>query len=82
MRVSDAPRIDGILDEPLWKEAAVASGFVQQRPQSGEPASQPTRVAIVYTTRALYLGFVCFDDHPQEIVHRVLGRDADISADD
>jgi hypothetical protein len=82
VRVAHAPRIDGFLDEGFWKDAAVARDFVQQRPQSGEPASQPTEVSIVYTTRALYLGFVCFDDHPEEIVHRVLGRDADISADD
>ncbi len=60
----------------------VARDFVQQRPRSGEPATQPTVVRIVYTTKALYLGFLCRDDDPQGIVHRVLGRDADISADD
>jgi len=51
-------------------------------PHEREPATQPTEVAIVYTTKALYLGFRCYDDDPQGIVHRVLGRDADPSADD
>ncbi len=81
-RIAAAPRIDGILDEEAWEKAAVADGFVQQRPYSGEAASEATVVRIVYTARALYLGFTCSDSEPEGIVHRVLGRDADLSADD
>ena len=81
-RLETAPKIDGILDEALWKDAALAEHFIQQRPYSGEAASAPTVVRVVYTDQALYLGFSCQDDNPERIVHRILGRDADLSADD
>ena len=82
VRVDRAPRIDAIFDEDFWADAPVAGGFIQQRPNFGQPASQPTEIRVVYTRKALYLGVTCYDDNPGAIVHQKLGRDVDIWDDD
>src|SRR5687767_4850169 len=49
MRVSGVPpRIDGRLDDALWRDAEFTSGFVQREPREGEPASERTEVAFAY----------------------------------
>jgi hypothetical protein len=50
------PRIDGRLDEPVWRQARFNREFVQRDPQQGQPATQQTEVAFVYTEEALYVG--------------------------
>ena len=50
------PRVDGRLDEPLWQQARFVREFVQRDPQQGQPATQQTEVAFVYTEEALYVG--------------------------
>jgi hypothetical protein len=37
-------RIDGSLDEPVWRSAAVLAGFSQFSPQDGVPAADSTQV--------------------------------------
>ena len=36
--------IDGVLDEPAWRDATPATGFVQSEPNTGAPASEATEV--------------------------------------
>src|SRR3990172_2482481 len=36
--LADPPRLDGRLDETVWTRAAVARGFTQREPRSGQPA--------------------------------------------
>jgi hypothetical protein len=81
-RAETAPHLDGLLDEAVWQTAAVATGFLQQRPATGQPASQATDVRVLYTADALYLGFVCAQSDPRRIVHQVLGRDTALWDDD
>ena len=45
-RTTEAPVIDGLLDERLWQAAAPLTGFVQTEPLEGEPASERTEVRI------------------------------------
>ena len=42
------PRIDGNLDEDVWKHAAVATGFVQLLPDEGKPATERSEVHVLY----------------------------------
>lgn len=55
---SAPPVIDGVL-EPLWQEADSATGFTQQIPQNGKPASEPTTVYLVQDGQNLYIAFRC-----------------------
>lgn len=80
--VDVAPEVDGHLDDAVWVDAAVMDGFVQQRPDTGEPAGQPTTVRVVYTAEALYFGFDCAEPDPSTIRNQALGRDANVDDDD
>ena len=58
VRLSDAPVIDGnVLDDGAWGERAL-SGFWQQRPIEGAPATQQTDVYIGYTDTTLYIAVI------------------------
>lgn len=81
-RTELAPTLDGRVDEELWQQATVVTGFVQQRPDTGEAASASTEVFVLYDAEALYVGFVCHDSQPDQIRHKSLGRDADPWNDD
>jgi hypothetical protein len=56
IRTSTPPRMDGRLDDPVWREAARITDFVQQRPLEGAPASEETEVYIAYDSQNIYFG--------------------------
>ena len=60
-RLEGAVRVDGVLDEPVWQQAARLSGFSQFTPVDGVPAGDSTEVRIWYSTTALYIGVRAFD---------------------
>jgi hypothetical protein len=75
-RVEEAEiRVDGALDEPLWKEAAVLTGFTQFEPSEGAPASERTEVLVFYTPSALYLGIRAHATNPSRIRATLAERD-------
>ena len=76
---SDAlPALDGdILGDPAWTAIDPATGFTQITPNEGEPASERTEVRIQYTAQTLYVGVVCYDREPTQIIVADSRRDAD-----
>jgi len=40
--------IDSSLDETDWREAPVASAFLQSDPEEGQPVTYPTEVRVLY----------------------------------
>ena len=68
-------KLDGNLDEPAWKRAPVAGGFVQLQPDEGAPATEPTEVRVLYGEKALYVGFRAFDADPGAIQAQLTRRD-------
>lgn len=58
-RLPSAPKIDGKL-EGLWKKAAKVTDFVQFKPLEGSPPSENTEAYFGYTSKALYMAFVCY----------------------
>jgi Carbohydrate family 9 binding domain-like len=69
------PAIDGRLDDPVWSQANVATGFVQYNPRPGAPASQSTEVRLLYDGDALYVGMRMYDTNPESIAGRLARRD-------
>lgn len=55
-------RVDGVLDEPVWAEAAVLRGFHQYSPQDGVPARDSTVVLLWYGPDAIHFGIRAFAD--------------------
>jgi len=77
LRVTEAPVIDGKLDESIWKNADIAKDFVMFRPGDGdaEPEEQKTEVRILYTDQAIYIGATLFDANPDKIMRQLSERD-------
>jgi hypothetical protein len=80
--IDTPPTIDGRLDEDAWKQAPVATGFVQKEPAEGQPATETTEVRILYTPTTLYIGVMCVDSNPAGIRGSERRRDSDLSGDD
>ncbi|MCY2686483.1 DUF5916 domain-containing protein [Salinimicrobium sp. TH3] len=82
-RIQETPRIDGKLDDVAWKNAAVATNFVERQPNNGRPIpdSLATRVKVVYDDLGIYFGAEMLDPDPSEIRKELTERD-DIGNDD
>jgi hypothetical protein len=81
-RASGPIRIDGQLDEDAWAAATVLSGFIQNAPREGAPASEHTEVRILFDDDALYVGARLFDRDPQGILVGENRRDASLEETD
>ena len=78
-RVEQGPEIDGdVLGEAVWAAASPQTGFRQNTPDEGEPASERTEVRIVYTDDAIYFGVVCFVGDPATIIVSDARRDSSL----
>ena len=72
--------IDGVLDEPVWRQAAMLTGFSQFSPLDGIAAADSTEVLLWYSPTALYVGIRAYERHGA--VHATLADRDKISADD
>ncbi len=70
---AEGPRLDGVLDDPVWATATPVTGFRRDVPSDGEPAAERTTVRVAYTTSALYVGARMHDRQPSRI-SRLRGR--------
>src|SRR5262250_1257660 len=60
VQVERPPRIDGTLEDPLWRTAPVIGDFRQREPLETQPATQKTEVHILYDSRHIYFGIHCY----------------------
>ncbi|MCY4662303.1 MAG: DUF5916 domain-containing protein [Acidobacteria bacterium] len=82
-RVSTPPAIDGdVLNDPAWADATPATGFRQNTPDEGAPASERTEVYVIYTDDTLYFGVVCYVRDPSTIIVADSRRDSSLRETD
>src|SRR5205807_2515193 len=62
-RIEADPRVDGMLDEPVWRRAARLVGFSQYRPVDGRPAADSTEVLVWYAPDAIWFGVRGYQAH-------------------
>jgi len=75
-------KLDGRLDEPVWRTAPPATDFRQNQPHEGQLATQRTEVRFAYDRAAIYVGARMYDDSGSRGVRtRLVRRDADPSSD-
>lgn len=76
-KITEAPRIDGILDEEAWINASIANSFIERIPVNGRPIpdSLKTEVKIVYDDLGIYFGATMNDPQPDEILKELTERD-------
>ena len=48
VKVDTPPRLDGILDDPVWKQAQMVTNLLQHEPAEGEPATLKTEIRVLY----------------------------------
>ena len=75
-------RLDGLLDEPDWAAATPIGPLIQSEPVSGRPSSERTDVRVLFDEDALYIGVVCEEAHPGDLIATQLQRDANLDVDD
>ncbi len=79
-RIETVIRVDGILDEPVWSQAAVLDGFSHFQPIDGVPAEDSTEVLVWYSSTAIHFGIHAREPHG--VVHATLADRDRIFADD
>lgn len=70
-----AIRIDGNLDEEIWKRAEPATDFVQSEPSEGQLSTERTEVRVVFDDDNLYIGARLFDRDPGHLVINDIRKD-------
>ena len=80
--VSEAPRIDGYLDDAAWQNIEPITELIQVWPQEGESATEPSEVRIAYDRDHLYFAFRFYDDEPHLIRAKNLERGGRNDRDD
>ena len=64
---SDSIVLDGSLDEPAWRRAAVHDQFWEVFPRDGVPPPVRTEVRIAYDAHALYAAIHAWDPDPEKL---------------
>ncbi len=75
-------KLDGNLDESCWSQATPITHFTQREQNEGQPATEQTKIAVVYTTNKLYFGIWCYDSQPDKIAAQQMKRDFSWGSDD
>ncbi len=75
VRVTSPLRIDGRLDEDVYNAIESITGFIQQEPQEGQPATEKTEAWILFDDVNLYICARNWDSHPEREIANELRRD-------
>lgn len=69
------PKIDGILDDEIWKTAPNITGFKTFSPDFGKDLSENTVVYMCYDKENIYFAYKCYDKEPEKIKASLTNRD-------
>jgi hypothetical protein len=82
VRIETPPRVDGVIDDAVWERAEPVTDFVQQEPHVNEPATERTRVRVLFDAEAVYFGVECFQAATGGVTGRERRRDNALANDD
>ena len=75
VRIEAPPRIDGVLDEELYRRLPAITGFIQQDPDEGQLATEQTLVWILFDAHQIYIAARCRDSQPARVIATDMRRD-------
>jgi hypothetical protein len=81
-RLTSPLRIDGRLDEQVYEEVVSMSGFIQNDPAEGEPATQQTEVWLLFDDDAIYVIGKCWESNLERMIATEMRRDGAITQND
>ncbi|HEX5652748.1 MAG TPA: DUF5916 domain-containing protein [Chitinophagaceae bacterium] len=76
-RTSQPVKIDGLLKDEAWKDAAIMDNLVEFRPKVGDkedPANR-TLAYLMYNDEGIYFGGYCYERSRDSIASELAGRD-------
>jgi hypothetical protein len=76
VRVAEGPRVDGLLDDPVWTSIPPITGFRMVDPRPGEDPSERTEARVLYDAHSLYIGIYCYDSEPGRIAANTMAHDS------
>ncbi len=76
VRITEAPRIDGRLDDPAWRSVPAIDGFRMVEPRPGEDPSEKTEAWVLYDDNSLYIGILCHDSEPGRVAANSMAHDS------
>ena len=68
VKINAPPIIDGVLDDACWKIAPQTDNFTRSYYET--PVEDDSIVKLVYTPKAIYVGWYLYDSRPDKIVAR------------
>ena len=81
-RLSHAPKIDGVLDNPVWEtEALKIEAFVQLSPKENGAPTEKTTAYLGYDEKNLYVAFRASDSQASKVRCSITKRDGCIEDD-
>ena len=82
VRTATPPTIDGLLNDPVWRDAPYIEDMHQYRPADHVDPSQKTTVYLLYDDENLYVAGRMWDTDPDEIRARSLAQGQELRWDD
>ncbi|MGZ5498398.1 MAG: DUF5916 domain-containing protein [Candidatus Aminicenantales bacterium] len=81
-RLSKAPKIDGVLDNPIWEtEALKIEDFIQLSPKENGVPTEKTVAYLGYDEKNLYIAFRVFDSQASKLRCSITKRDGCLEDD-
>ena len=65
IRLDEGLRLDGVLDEPVYAAVPAITGFIQQLPDPGAPATERTEAWILFDATNVYVAARVWDSAPE-----------------
>ena len=65
IRLDEGIRLDGVLDEPVYETVAAITGFIQQVPDIGAPATERTEAWIMFDDTNVYVAGRLYESVPE-----------------
>jgi hypothetical protein len=70
--------VDGVLDEPDWKNAGTVTNFMTEKPDAPQSSAK-----VLYDNECVYFGIECMAPNPEKLAHMCDKRDdVNVTADD
>jgi hypothetical protein len=76
IRLTEPLKLDGVLEEPVYRDHVPATEFIQQEPNEGAPSSERTEAWVMFDADNLYVAARCLDSHPERMVVNEMRRDS------
>jgi len=76
LRIGQPLRIDGALDEALYRDVRPISDFIQVEPDGGDAATERTETWVAFDDDNIYVSFKVWDSHMETLVATEMRRDS------